>query len=61
MAMAETCENCGRPMKDWSATHCSEDCLLESIQHSKTLMEQSKLDNLISRMRKENRFDSKLL
>lgn len=59
--MAETCENCSCPMRDWSATHCSEECLLESIQFSKTMREDSNFDSLISKMRKENRFDSKLL
>ena len=59
--MAETCENCGKPMEDWSATHCSEHCLLESVQFSKTLFANSDFDDIINKMRRQNRFDSKLL
>ncbi|MDE1862264.1 MAG: hypothetical protein KGI33_05060 [Thaumarchaeota archaeon] len=33
--MAETCERCGAPMRDWSATHCSEDCIFKDIRQSK--------------------------
>ncbi|MDE1815796.1 MAG: hypothetical protein KGI11_04480 [Thaumarchaeota archaeon] len=59
--MPELCEHCGAPMKDWSATHCSEKCVLSDIQFSMTLRESSDFDALLSKMRKENRFDRKLL
>jgi len=59
--MTETCENCGKPMEDWTATHCSESCLLSSIQFSKTLHDGSNFDTLIAKMRKDNRFDSNIL
>lgn len=59
--MPETCEYCGNPMKDWSATHCSEICLMSSIKNSKTLHEGSVFDKLLSKMKQENHFDRKLL
>lgn len=50
--MIETCENCGKPMEDWGATHCSEYCLLSSIKHSITMEGSSDFDKLISQMKK---------
>ena len=51
--MAETCENCGKPMKDWSLTHCSEYCLLFSIKNSKTVDGRSDFGKFIPQMKKE--------
>ena len=35
--VAEFCEHCGKLMKRWDATHCSEECLLRSIKDSRSL------------------------
>ena len=57
----EYCDNCGKPMEDWSATHCSEECLLFSIKDSTSYHNNSNIDELVSKMRKNNRFDIRLL
>ena len=49
--MAETCENCGNPLADWGATHCSEYCLLEEIKSSKTVYNHSDFDMILAKMR----------
>ncbi|MDE1829724.1 MAG: hypothetical protein KGI25_05330 [Thaumarchaeota archaeon] len=54
-------ENCGAPMEDWSATHCSEECLLDDIRHSESYFDDSNIDELITKMKKANHFDIRLL
>ncbi|MDE1770235.1 MAG: hypothetical protein KGI28_06775 [Thaumarchaeota archaeon] len=59
--MTEFCENCGKPMDLWDATHCSEECILESIKNSKSLSESDRIDRLIKEMRVKRRYDINLL
>ena len=33
--MGKNCENCGKEMRDSNLTHCSEQCVFESIKQSK--------------------------
>lgn len=37
--MGKYCENCGKYMKNFLVTHCSDECLLIAIRNSKTLDE----------------------
>jgi len=59
--VAEFCEHCGKSMKRWDATHCSEDCLLASIKDSKSLHDGGGLEQMIHEMRKKKHYDIKLL
>lgn len=59
--MAEFCEHCGKLMKRWDATHCSEYCLLASIKDSKSLHGNEGMEQMIHKMRKKMRYDIKLL
>ena len=43
--MGQHCENCKKFMKNSDLTHCSDECLLESIRNSKSL-EESEIDAL---------------
>ena len=58
--MAEFCEHCGKSMKRWDATHCSEYCLLASIKDSKSL-HIGCMEKMIHDMGKEKHYDIKLL
>ena len=35
--MGKWCLNCGKVMKHFELTHCSDECLMEEIKQSKTL------------------------
>lgn len=35
--MGKYCENCGKFMKNFEMTHCSDECLLSSIKNSSSL------------------------
>ena len=59
--MAEFCENCGKLMKRWDATHCSEECLLESLKNSKSLHGGDGIERIMHEMGKKKRYDINLL
>ena len=59
--MAEFCENCSKPMDLWDATHCSEECLLDSLKYTKSLNVDGRIDRLIKDMRAKRNFDIRLL
>lgn len=48
-------------MEDWSATHCSEACLLYDIRHSESYHDHSNIDELLAKMKTQNRFDIRML
>jgi len=35
--MGQSCENCGKIMKNSNITHCSDECLLDSIKGSSSV------------------------
>ncbi len=37
--MGQHCENCGKFMKNFDITHCSDECLFVLIKNSKSLTE----------------------
>lgn len=59
--MAEFCENCGKLMKKWDATHCSEECLLESIKNSKSFHDGDGIEKMLQGMREKKVYNRKLL
>ena len=59
--MAEFCENCGGKMKRWDATHCSEECLLESIRNSTSFHNKDSIVEIMKKMRDRKCYDRKLL
>ena len=59
--MAEFCENCGKIMKRWDATHCSEECLLESVKNSKSLHGIDGIEKIILDMTKKKQYNINLL
>ena len=38
--MRSRCESCGRPIYDPYATHCSEQCIFESIKRAKKVVQE---------------------
>lgn len=59
--MAEFCENCGKSMEKWEATHCSEECLLISMKYSKSVSSDMRIDRRIRMMRSNRVYDIHLL
>lgn len=59
--MGEFCENCGKLMKRWDATHCSEECLLESVRNSKSLHDGDGIEKMLRDMRNKKYYDINLL
>jgi|TARA_B100000959_G_C14948197_1_gene610722 hypothetical protein len=43
------CKECGKLLKDVTATHCSDECLFKGIEKSKSLVEGTALDTQISK------------
>ena len=43
------CKECGKPLKNSTATHCSDDCLFKGIEKSKSLVQGNELDTEISK------------
>lgn len=37
--MGQNCENCGKLMKNYELSHCSDECLLASIANSTSLID----------------------
>ncbi len=48
-------------MKKWDATHCSEECLLESVKNSKSLHGGDGIEKMMNGMRKKKVYDINLL
>lgn len=48
-------------MEKWEATHCSEECLLESMKYSKSLSNDMRIDKRIKKMRTNRVYDIHLL
>ncbi len=59
--MAEFCENCDKLMRRWDATHCSEECLLESIKNSRSFHGGDCIEKTIQDMRNKKCYDINLL
>lgn len=58
--MAAECAVCGRPMGDLAATHCSEECLLYGIRGSRSYHDDSGIEELVTRMKRQGSPDAKM-
>ncbi|MBT5993815.1 MAG: hypothetical protein HOG69_05515 [Thaumarchaeota archaeon] len=47
------CKECGMPLKNVNATHCSDECLFKGIEKSKSLVQGNELDSQITKSTEE--------
>jgi hypothetical protein len=47
------CKECGKVLKNLTATHCSDECLFKGIEKSKSLVQGNELDTQISKSSKK--------
>ena len=47
------CKECGKPLKNSTATHCSDNCLFKGIEKSKSLVQGNELDTQITNSTKK--------
>tara|TARA_B100001996_G_C18101162_1_gene377401 strand:- start:185 stop:337 length:153 start_codon:yes stop_codon:yes gene_type:complete len=45
----EKCKECGKVLKNSTATHCSDNCLFKGIEKSKSLVQGNELDTVITK------------